>query len=98
MNVMLVMMKSGYTDRDAKRVIDKVESAGGLAQWRKLQGHNLLVLTGCPSSLERELERLPGVDSVQVPTGGHWLVTRKCRPRTRSSRSRETRSGALTLP
>lgn len=80
MNVMLVMMKSGYTDRDAKRVIDKVESAGGLAQWRKLQGQNFLVLTGCPNSLNRELKRLPGVESVRVPTGGHWLVTRQCRP------------------
>lgn len=77
---MLITMKSGYTDRDAKRVVDKVESAGGLAQWRKLQGQNLLVLTGCPNSLERELQRLPGVESVQVPTGGHWLVTRQWRP------------------
>ena len=95
---MLVMMKSGYTDRDAKRVIDKVESAGGLAQWRKLQGDNLLVLTGCPSSLERELERLPGVDSVQVPTGGHWLVTRKCRPQDTVVEVQGTKIGGANPP
>ncbi|MGB5889293.1 MAG: N-acetylneuraminate synthase family protein, partial [Thermoanaerobaculia bacterium] len=76
---MLVIMKELATAPDLQRIVDRVEDAGGTAECHK-PSETVIVINGCPPSLEDEIRALPGVASVRRKTTGLWLVSRERQP------------------
>jgi 3-deoxy-7-phosphoheptulonate synthase len=76
---MLVIMKKEATAADFERILQRVESAGGTAEIRT-PGEVVVVVAGCPPSLEDEIRPLHGVAAVRRNSTGAWLVTRERQP------------------
>ena len=76
---MLVIMKEQAAADDLQRIVDRVEGAGGTAECHK-PCETVIIVNGCPPSLEDEIRALPGVASVRHKTEGHWLVSRERQP------------------
>ncbi|MGB6851196.1 MAG: 3-deoxy-7-phosphoheptulonate synthase [Thermoanaerobaculia bacterium] len=76
---MLVIMKEQATAPDLQRIVDRVEDAGGTAECHK-PSETVIVINGCPPSLEDEIRALPGVASVRRKATGLWLVSRERQP------------------
>lgn len=76
---MLVIMKEQAAAADLQRIVDRVEGAGGTAECHR-PCETVIVVNGCPPSLEDEIRALAGVASVRRQTTGLWLVSRERQP------------------